>query len=368
MGSHDIMVLGASAGGIEALTRVMASLPENLPASLFVVVHIPAHMPSLLPKIFSRSAPLPAVHPVDGEPIVPGRIYVAPPDRHLLVRPGVIRVVAGPKENGHRPAVDPLFRSAAEAYGSRVVGVILSGSLDDGTAGLRAVKARGGVAIVQSPEEALYASMPRNAIEHVEVDHVMPAHAIGQLLTELAGHPGPEKGGTTEDEALGRDVRFEELDPDVLHTDPAMAAPSGFACPDCGGVLWELNGEQPFRFRCRVGHSWTAAALLGEQADVLDSALWMALRALEERASLSERLARRMNETGSPSSAGRFAIQAAGCRRSAEVIRRLIVSGRLSAAGEPAGQTPVGATAADQSQDTSLSTQRPADPGAELSA
>jgi two-component system chemotaxis response regulator CheB len=221
---------------------------------------------------------------------------------------------------------------------------------------------------VQSPEEALYASMPRNAIEHVEVDHVMPAHAIGQLLTELAGHPGPEKGGTTEDEALGRDVRFEELDPDVLHTDPAMAAPSGFACPDCGGVLWELNGEQPFRFRCRVGHSWTAAALLGEQADVLDSALWMALRALEERASLSERLARRMNETGSPSSAGRFAIQAAGCRRSAEVIRRLIVSGRLSAAGEPAGQTPVGATAADQSQDTSLSTQRPADPGAELSA
>src|SRR5215212_968855 len=185
MSARDIIVVGASAGGVEALTRLVKALPADLPASLFVVLHLPPDAHSALPTILNRRGQLWAVHPRDGETIEPGRIYVAPPDRHLVLHQGVARVVRGPRENGHRPAVDPLFRSAAAAYGPRVIGIVLSGTLDDGTAGLLAIKARGGVAVVQDPADALSPGMPENALENVPVDYQLAVDKMGLLLDRL---------------------------------------------------------------------------------------------------------------------------------------------------------------------------------------
>jgi len=193
MSNRDIVVIGASAGGIEALTKLVRTLPGNLPAALFVVLHMPADIPSLLPEILSRVGALPASHPADGMTITPGQIYVAPPDHHLLVERGYVHLVRGPKENRHRPAIDPLFRSAAKAYCQRVVGVILSGALDDGTAGLLAIKRSGGIAIVQSPEEALYPQMPQSALNHVQVDYCLPVRKINAIIQHLAHKAVEEK-------------------------------------------------------------------------------------------------------------------------------------------------------------------------------
>src|SRR2546421_6158345 len=186
MPGHDIIVIGASAGGVEALVKLAGQLPADLPASIFIVLHIPAQSPSLLPDILSRSGRLEAVHPQNGESIAPGRIYIAPPDHHLIVTRGHVRVIHGPKENRHRPAIDPLFRSAALAYGPQVIGVVLTGSLDDGTAGLIAVKQRGGLAVVQDPDDAYCGDMPRSALRYVKApDYVLPVDQIAPKLIEL---------------------------------------------------------------------------------------------------------------------------------------------------------------------------------------
>jgi two-component system chemotaxis response regulator CheB len=214
---HDIIVIGASAGGVEALVKVVSSLPGALPASLFVVLHLPAESSSALPTILSRAGYLPAVHPEDCSPIVPGTIYVAPPDYHLMVERDMVRVGRGPRENRHRPAIDPLFRSAALAYGPRVTGVILTGALDDGTAGLLAIKRHGGIALVQDPHEALFAGMPRSALMHVQVDYVLPLVDIGRQLAQLAntsvaenGTPPMQDGATTKEV----DIVENKSDPD----------------------------------------------------------------------------------------------------------------------------------------------------------
>src|SRR4051794_18781245 len=227
MPGHDIIVVGASAGGVETLAQLVKGLPADLPASIFVVLHVSPHGSSVLPEILGRRGVLPAAHARDGEPIVPGRIYVAPPDFHLIVWPGQVGLSRGPTENGVRPSVDPLFRTAARSYGRRVVGVILSGSLDDGTAGLAAIKQRGGVAVVQSPEEALFAGMPRSALESVAVDHCLPAAETPPLLVELANTPVPEGESPMSD-----DMEFEseiaEFDLDAMENGKRPGVPSGF--------------------------------------------------------------------------------------------------------------------------------------------
>src|SRR5439155_14810652 len=217
MPGHDIVVVGASAGGVEALATLVSTLPPKLPAAIFVVLHISAHSPSFVSDILSRSGLLEAVQASDGMEIKHGRIYVAPPDHHMLVERGNVRVVRGPKENRHRPAVDPLFRSAAEAYGPRVVGVVLTGGLDDGTAGLLAVKRRGGIAVVQDPEEALYSSMPLSALTHVEVDYRLPLSGIGPLLVRLASEQAEED----REYPLSKDMEMKltKMDPDTLHNE-----------------------------------------------------------------------------------------------------------------------------------------------------
>lgn len=201
--THDIIAIGTSAGGVEALKTLVSGFPPDLAASIFVVLHVSPSYPSVLPDILTRFGPLPAVHARNGDAILPGRIYVAPPDHHLTMEPGFIRTVRGPRENGHRPAVDPLFRAAARTYGPRAVGVVLTGALDCGTAGLMSIKAHGGVAIVQDPNEALSPEMPQNAIKHVRVDHVLPLAKISSLLAGAGWKGGGGDGNQTDKKKIG---------------------------------------------------------------------------------------------------------------------------------------------------------------------
>lgn len=324
MPGHDIIVVGASAGGVEALAQMVQGLPRDLPASVFVVLHVSPHGTSLLPQILSRQETLPAHHARNGEPIVPGQIYVAPPDCHLILQAGRVMLSRGPTENGMRPSADPLLRTAARSYGGRVIGVILSGSLDDGTAGLVAVKRRGGLTVVQDPDDALFSGMPQSALAVVDVDHCLPLSGIGPLLAELVKTPAPP-----EDPAMPDDMEIEsdfaEFDLSVLESRNHPGTPSGFACPDCGGALWELNEHEMVRFRCRVGHAWSATSLLAEQSEALETALWTALRALEERAELTARLADRLDPQGSQRSAQRFRRQSEESKSRAALIRQVLL-------------------------------------------
>lgn len=332
MPGHDMIVVGASAGGVETLCQLVGDLPSNLPAAIFVVLHIPAQSPSVLPKILNRSiqkrngqSSLLACHPQDGEAIQHGRIYVAPPDRHLLVKDGYIRLVRGPKENSNRPAVDPLFRTAVRTYGPRVVGVVLSGTLDDGTAGLMAVKNRGGVAIVQNPDEALYSGMPKSAIENVDVDHILGISEIAPVLVELAHKPVE----TEQVEAVSSEMQMEsdiaEMEPSAVSSTNRPGTPSPFGCPECGGALWELDQEGLIRFRCRTGHAFSANTLLAEQSEALEEALWSAFRALEEKAALAQRIATQARDRNRIISAERFEEQEQDARQRAALVRQLLL-------------------------------------------
>lgn len=332
MPGHDIIVVGASAGGVEALSALARALPAELPASLFVVLHFPAASTSVLPRILSRAGPLPAAHAKDGEAIRPGRIYIAHPDHHLLIRDGVVRLGHGPKENNHRPAVDPLFRSAARFYGPRVVGVVLSGTLDDGTAGLAAIKQFGGTALVQDPAEAMYGGMPRSALENVDVDHVLPVGEIAQLLGTLAREPAPEGRVGTVTEDMIKEDEMAEVDTAAFTDDERPGVPSAFSCPECSGVLWEMSNGEVVHFRCRVGHAYSAETLFSEQTDALEAALWMALRALEEKAELARRLLNRAEQRGFEHSATRARQQLAGAEQSAGLVRGILLGNPMDPA------------------------------------
>lgn len=326
MPGHDIVVIGASAGGVEALSLLARELPADLPSAIFVALHIPAHSPSLLPQILNRHGRLPASHPADGEAIRPGRIYIAPPDHHLLLEPDRIRLIRGPRENGHRPAVDPMFRSAALAYGPRVVGVVLTGTLDDGTAGLAAIRQRGGVTVVQDPAEAQYSGMPMSALESLPVDYTLPLAGIAGLLTRLGQDPIDEPEGTPLPDNFEAETRTAAFDLAAIEDDDRPGQPSGFACPDCGGTLWELHDGELVRFRCRVGHAWSANGLVAEQSNGVETALWTALRALEERAALCSRVAERMSTRGLQGSASRFLELASDSRHRAAILRQVLVT------------------------------------------
>lgn len=340
MPGHDIIVIGASAGGVEALTQLAHDLPSDLPAAVFVVVHIPAYGRSVLPDILNRAGKLPAVHPQDGEPVQHGQIYVAPPDYHLLIKHGYIRLARGPRENSHRPAIDPLFRTAAQAYKQRVVGVVLSGTLDDGTAGLLSVKTQGGMAVVQDPEDALFSGMPSSAIANVDVNYVLPLSDIAPVLVNLAREPVQAAGVSPMSSETQIESDMAELDPVALHKDERPGTPSGFACPECGGALWELHEGELMRFRCRVGHALSVNSLLAEQFQATETALWTALRALEESGALAHRLALRSGRRNQISVAERFQKRAQDAEQQAALIRRLILEheGVVAAANSASDQ------------------------------
>lgn len=334
MAGHDIIVIAASAGGVETLTELIRELPAELPAAIFIALHVPAHSPSLLPQILSRQGRLPAEHPGDGEAIRPGRIYIAPPDRHLLLEPGRIRLTRGPHENGHRPAADPMFRTAALAYGPRVVGVVLSGTLDDGTAGLAAIQQRGGVTVVQDPDDALYSGMPRSALEAVQVDYCLPLAGIAGLIARLADEPALVPDPPPDSDEMETEGRIAAFDLQTIEDERLPGRPSGFACPDCGGTLQELHDGALTRYRCRVGHAWSANGLVAEQSQGIEMALWTALRALEERAALCSRVAERMGQRGLEASAARFRDLAGDSRQRAALLRDVLLAGP-SATDEP---------------------------------
>src|SRR4029453_2096496 len=274
-------------------------------------------------EILSRHGPLPAGHVRDGEPIQPGQIYVAPPDHHVLLRTGHVHLSRGPRENGHRPAVDPLFRSAAREYATRVVGVVLSGALDDGTGGLLAIKSRGGIAVVQDPADALYPGMPGNALQHVEVDHVLPAAAMGELLARLIADSA-EAPADPAPTGMRVEVEMEGFSMEAFEGHHP-GRPSGFSCPDCHGVLWQIKDGGLERYRCRVGHAWSPESLLTQQSEALEAALWVALRSLEERAALARRLAEPARNRGHSITATRFEEQADEAQHAARLVRDLLL-------------------------------------------
>jgi two-component system, chemotaxis family, protein-glutamate methylesterase/glutaminase len=318
---RDVVVIGASAGGVEALGSLIAHLPEDIAASLFVVLHIPASGTSLLPTILERRGDLRAAHAVDEEPIERGRIYVAPPDHHLLLQRGVIRVVRGPRENGYRPAIDPLFRSAAHSFGPRVTGVVLSGVLDDGTAGLALIKNAGGRTLVQDPDEALYPMMPSNAIEFVGPDRILPAQELAEAITEYTREQVPAQRSGGGDQLL--EEAFVRVDRGASD-DPQPGEPSGYVCPACGGALWETNTAGVMQFRCRTGHAYSPETLLAEQSHVVEAGLWSALRTLEERAAMARRMSARFRARGRRSTAERFERQANAAVEQSLTIRHAL--------------------------------------------
>jgi two-component system chemotaxis response regulator CheB len=334
MPGHDIIVVGASAGGVEVLRELAGGLPSNLPAAVFIVLHIPSAGPSLLPSILNKSGPLRAHHAINGEAIERGRIYVAPPDHHLLVERDRVRVVRGPKENRARPAADPLFRSAAYSYGTRVVGVVLSGALDDGTAGLAAIKGRGGLTVAQDPEEALYPGMPRSARENVSLDHCLPVARIAPLLGQLATVPAKDDAVYPIPEILKVEntiARWEESDMEEVEKIGELSA---FTCPDCSGALWELRDGDLLRFRCHVGHAFSAEGLMANQSEELENALWAALRSLEENAALARRMAARAGERNHTVSVTQFEENARRVEQHAAVIRQVLQNSEKASVDE----------------------------------
>lgn len=290
MSKPGIIVVGASAGGVEALQVFAAALPANLDASVFVVLHIGAGIngQSHLPAILSDAGTLPAVCPKDGARIETGKIYVAPPDCHLVLKKGSIHLSHGPKENWTRPAINPLFRSAAAAYGAGVIGVILTGTLDDGVAGLAEIKRQGGVAVVQDPQSALFSSMPVNALRSVDVDHVVPLSDIGLLVADL--------------------VKTERIA--AVKEEPMSKRPTDLTCPECRGPLSEERQGRIIEFTCRVGHRYTPQAMEAEHRSTVERSLWSSLVALEEAAEIAEKLAPQLSQSA-PDEARRYREQAA---------------------------------------------------------
>jgi two-component system, chemotaxis family, protein-glutamate methylesterase/glutaminase len=338
-----VFVIGASAGGVEALISLVQQLPADFSGSLFVVLHTTPGGLSALPTILSRNGRLTAVHPTDQTPIEPRHIYVAPPDFHLMLEPGKIRLMRGPRENGFRPAADVLFRTAALAYRERVVGIVLSGTLDDGTLGLQIIKSVGGTTIVQDPETAAFPGMPRNALEYVDVDHCLDIPDLADLIIGLARSPVTAAApadtilhNTGERSTTGETMR------------PHMEIGVTFSCPECGGVMSEDRTGGITHYRCRVGHAYSENTLLTEQNGILEQALWTALRVLEERVRLCQRLIERSRERDNHLVLSRFQEQMTDAQEHAEAIRAVLLSGQAPVPEGVSNLDTVGDTRADQ--------------------
>ncbi len=327
MPHKDIIVIGTSDGGIDALRTLIRELPPDFPASLFVVLHMGAHGLGILPDILNRVGRLPASNARDWDAIERGRIYVAPPDRHLILEPsGYVRITRGPKENRFRPAVDPLFRSAAAAFGDRVIGVILTGWLSDGTAGLWAVKECGGIAIVQDPDDALAPSMPLSALEHVSVDHRVPLVEIAPLLVRLVRSHLPEKGEPLVPTRMQTEVDIAKEDKAFEVGINDWGEPSVYACPECHGVLRQLVEGTNLRFRCHTGHAYSVEALLSEFTDKTEDTLWSAIRSMQETHLLLQRMAAQLRDHQHAAAADRLLAKAQETLERADLVRKAVMT------------------------------------------
>lgn len=323
MPNKDIVVIGASSGGIEALRSLAGGLHPDFVGSIFVVLHIGPGSPGVLEAILNRAGPLPAVYARDKEQIQVGKIYIAPTDRHMLLEPGMICLSRGPKENLFRPAIDPLFRSAAQAYGPRVIGIILTGALDDGTAGLWAIKKSGGTAVVQDPKEALFPSMPENALTYVSVDHCVSVAEMPALLMDLTTKPAERKGVIKVPDHLDLEVRIAKQDPAIEHDIREIWEKSSYTCPECHGVLLQLEEGGRERFRCHTGHAFSADGLLASLTERVEESLWTTIRNIEESVLLMRHLARHLKDHD-PRNAKEFLRKADEAKKRSELVRKAV--------------------------------------------
>lgn len=314
-----IVVVGASAGGIEAARTLLGGLPTDLPAPVLVVIHVAPTEESNLDRILGRSTPLPVHRAADGAAMENGHVYVAPPDHHLLVRDGRMVLSRGPTEHHSRPAIDPLFRTAAAAFGASVVAIVLSGALDDGTSGLRAVRVAGGVGVVQDPAEAPFSDMPRSASRYAEADKVVARGVMADLVDELVRALPGTKARRVEDQV----ERARDSDNGTL---------ADLTCPSCRGGLREQNIDGRLEYECRIGHRFSEKTLLLGQSDQIDAALWSALAALEERADLCRRMSVRRKGAGHERSAARYDMDAEQAESQASLLRHLLLTGQLDPA------------------------------------
>ena len=320
--TRDMVLVGASAGGVEALSRLLSQLPGTFPAALFLVQHQSHVSSNNLVNVLQRASVLPVRWAAHQDPILPSTVTVAPAGVHMTFKGNEVTLSPGPRENGARPSIDRLFRSAAVRHGRRAIGVILSGALDDGAAGLAALKSCGALTIVQDPNDATFPWMPRSALVAVEPDRILVLDRIGAALMELVGQPVQPVTVAPEVEA---EVGLDETSaPDPATLDRLWPA-SGLRCPDCGGPLWAMGPERSPRFRCYLGHAMTAAALLEAQADNLEGALWSAVRILQERASTLDTLGRGAQHAGMLGAHGSFSSQAREARENADRLRRFLL-------------------------------------------
>ena len=332
MNNRDIIVVGASAGGVSVLKDLVNSLPKDLEASIFVVLHTSPFSPSQLPQILTKAGALKASQPEDGETIRKGHIYIAAPDHHLILQKDEkIAVKKGPKENRFRPSVDALFRSAAFIYGPRVTGIVLSGLLDDGTSGMWNIKRCGGATIVQDPNEAMYPSMPQNVMQYVDVDHVVPVSEMGELLIKLINSKTPKKPNLSKEDMMllkmeviiaTRDNAFEIgiLDMGNLTT---------FTCPECHGALIAIEEGQLIRYRCHTGHAYTTSSLLASVTKSIEEKLWEAMRALEENTMLLNQIGDHYKKIGNPDAASQFKKKAKEIADRARVVHDSVFTQEL---------------------------------------
>lgn len=323
MQKKDIIVIGASAGSIEPLRMLAGGLPKDFHASIFVVLHTSPQGPGILAEILDRAGPLPAVYAIDKEHIQRGRIYVAPPDYHMLVESESVRLSRGPKENMFRPAVDPLFRSAAQVYGPRVIGVILSGGLDDGTSGLWAIKQLGGTTVVQDPKEASNPSMPENAMRYVKVDHCIPASEIAPLLVRLAETPAGE-GVYKVSEEMEIEIRVAKEDNSVESGIEQLGQPSSYTCPECHGALLQLAEGDRVRFRCHTGHAYSADSLLAALTEWIEDSLWNSIRSIEESVRLLNHMADHLHVMNNERESEQLLKKAQEAQRQADLVRQAV--------------------------------------------
>lgn len=334
--NRDIIVIGASGGGLAALKVLIPALPPDLPASVFVVMHIGAT--SHLVQILGQRSRLPVVAAANGESIERGRIYVAVPGVHLMLHDRHILLRRGPRENLARPAIDPLFRSAAASFGGRVIGVVLSGALADGTAGLIAIKRCGGLAVVQDPRDALVPNMPRNALRHLDVDHVRSIEDMAGLLADLTRLPAGPTPEIPLDIRLETAIAAQELAD--MRVDDMLGTPSRFTCPECHGSLWEIEDGTMLRYRCHVGHAFTAPTVLASQSNEIERLLGTLQRSHQERVALAYRMANHERANDRPAAAERLEIRARDYEQDVAIIKELIRNGNGGLTGQAEGSVP----------------------------
>jgi two-component system, chemotaxis family, protein-glutamate methylesterase/glutaminase len=332
MARRDIIVVGTSAGGVEALLNFVRSLPGELDASVFIVLHLSPFSSSNLPHILSRAGSLPAVQARDGEKIERSKIYIAPPDHHLILeKGGRMAVSKGPKENRFRPSVDALFRSAALVYGPRVIGIVLSGLLDDGTSGMWNIKRNGGIAIVQDPDEALFPSMIQNVMQYVEVDYTLPAAGIGGLMSKVVAEKAPKRPELTQEnmELLKMEVVIATHDNAFEMGILNMGELTTFSCPECKGALVSIGEGEMIRFRCHTGHAYTSSTLLAGVTIQIEEKLWEAMQALEATNMLLRQISEHYNKSGKKEAAKLFKQKADEIAKRARTIHDSVFTQEL---------------------------------------